>query len=67
MTAGWPVRRFATLGPTRSYGDRTTCAEGKAAVIGKFNWVQIDLGEVAEDADHYIDPHERFRVAMARQ
>ncbi|HEV7419531.1 MAG TPA: arylsulfatase [Mycobacterium sp.] len=34
---------------------------------GKINWVQIDLAEDAQDADHYIDPDERFRVAMARQ
>jgi hypothetical protein len=34
---------------------------------GKINWVRIDLGEDAKDADHYIDPDERFRIAMARQ
>jgi arylsulfatase len=34
---------------------------------GRINWVQIDLGEDAKDADHYIDPDERFRIAMARQ
>jgi arylsulfatase len=34
---------------------------------GKIEWVRIDLGEDAKDADHYIDPDERFRVAMARQ
>ena len=34
---------------------------------GKITWVQIDLGEDAKDADHYIDPDERFRIAMARQ
>ena len=34
---------------------------------GKINWVQIDLGKDAEDADHYISPDERIRVAMARQ
>jgi arylsulfatase len=34
---------------------------------GKIHWVQIDLAEDAEDIDHYIDPDERFRVAMARQ
>jgi arylsulfatase len=34
---------------------------------GKINWVQIDLGEDAKDADHYISPEERLRVAMARQ
>ena len=33
---------------------------------GEINWVQIDPGEDAEDADHYIDPDERFRIAMAR-
>jgi arylsulfatase len=32
---------------------------------GKVNWVQIDLGD--DDHDHYIDPDERLRVAMARQ
>jgi arylsulfatase len=34
---------------------------------GKVNWVQIDLGDDAQDADHYIDHEERLRVAMARQ
>jgi arylsulfatase A-like enzyme len=34
---------------------------------GTINWVQIDLGEDAEDADHLISPEERFRIAMARQ
>jgi arylsulfatase A-like enzyme len=32
---------------------------------GKVNWVQIDLGK--EDADHFISPEERLKVAMARQ
>jgi arylsulfatase A-like enzyme len=34
---------------------------------GKINWVQIDLGKDAADADHFISPDERIRVAMARQ
>ena len=34
---------------------------------GTVNWVQIDLGEDAEDPDHLITPEERLRVAMARQ
>ena len=34
---------------------------------GRINWVRIDLGEDAADADHYLDPEERFRIAMARQ
>ena len=42
--------------------------EGESSVFtGKVNWVQIDLGEDAEDADHLITPEERLRVAMARQ
>jgi hypothetical protein len=32
---------------------------------GKINWVQIDLG--TDDHDHFIDPDERLRIAMARQ
>lgn len=34
---------------------------------GEVNWVQIDVGEDAEDPDHLISPEERFRVAMALQ
>jgi hypothetical protein len=32
---------------------------------GKINWVQVDLG--TDDHDHYVDPEERLRIAMARQ
>jgi arylsulfatase A-like enzyme len=34
---------------------------------GEVNWVEIDVGKAAEDADHQIDPDELVRVAMARQ
>jgi arylsulfatase len=34
---------------------------------GRVKWVQIDLGDDAQDADHLISPEERLRVAMARQ
>jgi arylsulfatase A-like enzyme len=34
---------------------------------GKVKWVQIDIDEAADDADHQISPEERFKVAMARQ
>jgi arylsulfatase A-like enzyme len=34
---------------------------------GEVNWVEIDVGAAAADADHQIDPDELFRVAMARQ
>ena len=32
---------------------------------GKINWVQLDAGD--DDHDHFIDPDERLRIAMARQ
>ncbi|GAA1527234.1 arylsulfatase [Agromyces terreus] len=32
---------------------------------GRIEWVQIDLGD--DDHDHFIDPDERMRIAMARQ
>ncbi len=32
---------------------------------GKIHWVQIDLGD--DDNDHFIDPNERLRIAIARQ
>src|SRR4051794_2177699 len=42
--------------------------EGASSVFtGTVNWVQIDLGADAEDADHQITAAERLRVAMARQ
>jgi arylsulfatase len=34
---------------------------------GRVRWVQIDLGDDANDADHLITPEERLRIAMARQ
>ena len=41
---------------------------GETSVFtGQVNWVRIDLGEDAQDADHLITPEERLRVAMARQ
>lgn len=32
---------------------------------GKLHWVQLDVGE--DGHDHYIDPEDRLRVAIARQ
>ncbi|PWB54468.1 MAG: arylsulfatase [Anaerolineales bacterium] len=32
---------------------------------GKIRWVQLDVGK--DDHDHFIDPEERLRIAMARQ
>jgi hypothetical protein len=32
---------------------------------GRINWVRLDVG--ADDHNHYIDPEERLRIAIARQ
>ena len=37
------------------------------AFTGRVLWVQIDIDETAEDADHLISAEERLRIAMARQ
>jgi arylsulfatase A-like enzyme len=34
---------------------------------GEVNWVEIDIGQDAEDLDHLITPEERLSVAMAIQ
>jgi arylsulfatase len=34
---------------------------------GEVSWVEIDVGEAAENEDHILDPEELVRVAMARQ
>jgi arylsulfatase A-like enzyme len=34
---------------------------------GRVRWVEIDIGEDAEDLDHLVTPEERYRIAMARQ
>ena len=42
--------------------------DAKSSIFtGTVAWVQIDLGDDAQDADHMISPEERLRVAMARQ
>ena len=40
---------------------------GDGRFDGRIKWVQIDLGDDAQDADHLISPEERLRIAMARQ
>jgi arylsulfatase A-like enzyme len=34
---------------------------------GRVQWVEIDLGDDAQDVDHLITPEERLQIAMARQ
>ena len=40
---------------------------GTSSFNGKVKWVQIDIADAAENADHLITPEERLRIAMARQ
>ena len=40
---------------------------GETKFTGRVRWVQIDLGDDAHDADHYITAGDRLRVAMAIQ
>src|SRR5688572_2450570 len=37
------------------------------AFTGVVNWVEVDVGDAAADADHRLEPDELLRVAMARQ
>jgi len=48
-----------------SVTDDLDAAETK--FTGRVRWVQIDLGDDAQDSDHYITAEERLRVAMAIQ
>ena len=46
---------------------RTTCTRATPTWNGRISWVELDIGENAEDLDHLISADERYRVAMARQ
>jgi arylsulfatase len=39
----------------------------ETAFKGGIQWIQIDVGDDAKDADNYISAEERFRIAMAIQ
>jgi arylsulfatase len=41
--------------------------EGNTEFNGRVKWVELDIGDDAEDNDHLITAEERYRVAMARQ
>jgi hypothetical protein len=52
--------------------DSATPASGdygtkSSAFNGRVRWVQIDLGDDADDADHLITAEERYRMAVATQ
>jgi hypothetical protein len=58
------ARRF--FGPAHKPDGMRECGDS-SLFTGRVNWVQIDLGDDAEDADHLITPEERLKVVMARQ
>ena len=44
------------------------CSEGAPPLHshdGEVNWVQIDVGEDANDLDHFLNHQERLKIAMA--
>jgi arylsulfatase len=49
------------------YGSPVTKDYSTRKFTGDVNWVEIDVGEAAEDLDHLIKPEERLAVAMAIQ
>ena len=57
---------IGTLGQVTD-GDKECQEESYVALGPGPQWVQIDLGEDAKDADHYISSEERLRVYMAIQ
>lgn len=42
-------------------------SSAESSFNGRIEWIQIDLGDDAKDADHMISPHERFQLAVALQ
>jgi arylsulfatase len=48
-------------------GSPVTTDYSTRALTGEVNWVEIDVGQAAEDADHMLSPEERLRLAMAIQ
>ncbi len=52
---------------TPAHRSRTTSQKGKTEFNGRVKWVELDIGDDAEDNDHLITAEERYRVAMARQ
>ena len=49
------------------FGSAVTKDYSSRKFNGTVNWVEIDLGADAKDADHFISPEERLHVAMALQ
>jgi len=57
----------ADIGTDTATGVTDDLDRDTVAFTGTVQWVQIDLGDAAEDFDHLVTAEERFRIAMARQ
>jgi arylsulfatase len=55
------------LGTDTATGVTDDLDRSTVAFNGSVKWVQIDLGDAAQDFDHMVTPEERYRIAMARQ
>jgi arylsulfatase A-like enzyme len=49
------------------FGSPVTPDYGRRKFTGTVRWVEIDLGADAADADHYLKPEQRLKLAMAIQ
>jgi len=41
--------------------------DGDSDFNGRIDWIQIDLGKDAQDADHLISAEERYHIKVAPQ
>ena len=57
----------ADVGTDSATGVTDDLTRDSVTFNGSVKWVQIDLGDAAEDFDHMVTPEERYRIAMSRQ
>jgi arylsulfatase A-like enzyme len=55
------------VGTDTATGVTDDLSKSTVKFTGDVRWVQIDLGDAAQDFDHMITPEERYRIVMARQ
>ncbi len=55
------------LGTDTATGVTDDLDHATVSFTGEVLWVQMDLGDAAEDFDHMVTAEERYRIAMSRQ
>ena len=55
------------LGTDTATGVTDDLDHSTTTFTGDVLWVQMDLGDAAQDFDHMVTPEERYRIAMSRQ